>query len=108
MKVKVIDGGTVFVTLSKRNLLALLSKVDDETSAKTLNRAADPQNPEGEPTLFVVAEPDDTHYSDRDYGPGIVRSKDEKFVQENGGVPGTELYGWSVRPKDFKWETPNT
>lgn len=53
-----LDPDTGAVILSKRNLLALLSKVDREGSARTLvggSRA---------PGIVVQAEPDEEHYAD--------------------------------------------
>lgn len=65
MKVQVNQTtGAVHVSLSKRNLLALLHKVDQDWSAATLMRAGNPEDPSVEPLLLVTAQPDDVHYSD--------------------------------------------
>lgn len=53
----------VKVTLSRRNLVTLLNKLDDPESHKTLYRHTAP----GE-TLIVVAEEDATHYAKREAG----------------------------------------
>jgi hypothetical protein len=69
----------IIVILSKRNLLALLSKVDDPTSAKALSYWD-----EEDGHLTVVAQPDNIHYADR-IPPGPVRDQDEEFILENSG-----------------------
>ncbi len=64
MRVDTASEHNIAITLSKRNLLALLGKVDDPHSHKTIvifnNNCA----------LTVVAEPDDLHYRDRRRGTG--------------------------------------
>lgn len=52
--------------LSRRNLQALLDKLDDPLSVRTL---ASPGWP-GEPVIHVKAVEDEEHYSDR--APGVV------------------------------------
>lgn len=49
------------VELTRRNLLALLSKLDEETSLKILV--------DGDQILYVKAVEDEEHYRDRDPGP---------------------------------------
>jgi hypothetical protein len=51
--------------LSRRNLLALLAKLDDPLSQRTLGKESDSGD-----LICVVAVEDDEHYSDR--SPGIV------------------------------------
>lgn len=77
-----LDEDSVKVVLSKRNLLALLAKVDDPDSAKTIfmESAADGK------TLWVRVEPDIVHYEDRPYGPGRMHHKAEKFIEEVTGI----------------------
>lgn len=60
------------VTLSRRNLLALLSKVDDPDSARIITRQCDGA------FLIVRAEPDSEHYQDR--VPGRMFAKSEEFI----------------------------
>lgn len=64
-----VQGRYVMVTLSKRNLEALLNKLDRTDSERTLVRAT------GTHVLFVKAEPDDVHYAGRK--PGKVHPKDD-------------------------------
>jgi hypothetical protein len=52
--------------LSRRNLTALLDKLDDPASARTLVSPGLP----GEPVIVVMAVEDSEHYSDR--APGAV------------------------------------
>lgn len=86
MKVQVNETtGAVTVTLSKRNLLSLLHKVDQEWSAATIVRDANPAAPDREPTLWVTAETDEVHYADPERlgaGPGIMHPATESFVAE--------------------------
>lgn len=76
MNVK-IDGATARVTLSRRNLLTLLAKLDGHPgeSKRTIYRT----NDEGE-TLVVTAEEDDAHYGARGYGPGAMHPETEKEI----------------------------
>lgn len=71
-----IENGRVTVTLSKRNVLALLSKVDDPYSGRTLYNQNDPG------WLIVKVEPDAEHYSGRT--PGQVSEKSEAFIAGYG------------------------
>lgn len=64
------DERRVRVTLSKRNLETLLSKLGREDSARTLTRLTD-----DDVYLTVIAEPDDVHYAGRT--PGAVYPLDE-------------------------------
>ena len=74
----IVVNGRVDVILSKRNLLALLSKVDDPYSSKTLIQ-------EGEPGWLIVrAEPDDEHYALRK--PGRMSGKTEAFIKEHNAT----------------------
>lgn len=73
MKFTIVNG-RLDVTLSKRNLLALLQKVDDPYSSKTLVQ-------EGEPGWLIVrCEPDNEHYALRK--PGRMSDKTEAFIEE--------------------------
>ena len=73
MKLLTLPSGTVEVTLSKRNLLALLHKLEMEGSAWTLVT-------EG---LIVRCESDETHYADRDVPPGQMHPQTEAFLKES-------------------------
>lgn len=53
----------VLIVLSRRNLQALLAKLDQPDSARTLLGGADARG------VIVRAEDDDEHYADRDPGP---------------------------------------
>lgn len=57
-----VEGRTVSVVLSKRNLLALLAKVDDPDSGKTIFLLGDADGYD----LWVHAEPDILHYGMRE------------------------------------------
>lgn len=64
MNVKVDDiYGTIRVTLSRRNLQALLLKLDEPESARTLVRTTE----EGH-LLVVTGESDEDHYAEREAG----------------------------------------
>ena len=60
------------ILLSKRNLLALLNKVDDPDSLKTIYKWT------GGVNVKIVAEPDDLHYGEGE--PGMMSAKTEKFI----------------------------
>lgn len=85
----------VIVTLSKRNLLALLVKVDDKDSAKTI--FTDEYLLATGKRLVVKAEPDAKHY-DRPYPPGRMHPKAEQFIAKNsygdvaGGTVPSDVY----------------
>lgn len=53
------------IVLSKRNLLTLLSKVDDPSSRKTLLAGRGGVNGVGDQTLIVKCETDEVHYAQR-------------------------------------------
>jgi hypothetical protein len=69
------------VVLSKRNLLALLHKLEMEGSSRTLTRRL-----EGGHFMTVRAEDDLTHYNaeDRqDLGPGRMAPETEEFIRSH-------------------------
>lgn len=81
MKARVLHDRTE-VTLSKRNLLALLAKVDDPSSARTIwceYESMDTWKP-----LYMTVETDEEHYADRP-GPGRMHPKAEAFIAEKSG-----------------------
>ncbi|KAB2850607.1 MAG: hypothetical protein F9K44_04385 [Hyphomicrobiaceae bacterium] len=66
------------MTLSRRNLLALLHKLEMPGSARTL--MTDYDCPEGW-SLVVRSEPDDEHYGARAEPPGPLHPMSEIFVR---------------------------
>ncbi len=58
-----IEQGVITVTLSRRNLLALLAKLDEPDSMRTILRDC------GDLRLVLRAEDDAVHYADREPGP---------------------------------------
>jgi len=96
------EGRRVEVTLSRRNLLALLHKLDLPGSTRQLENKycyedgvetpllPDPDTPDGLPptTLVLRCEDDEEHYTNRSFGPGLMHPATEQFVQEHDGVPG--------------------
>lgn len=65
-------GVDVIVTLSKRNLLALLHKVDDPESAREIRATRCLIDGESLPINFELVlrcEPNETHYAERPAGP---------------------------------------
>ena len=63
----------VIVTLSKRNVLSLLHKLEMEGSKRTLTRECD------DGKLVVKVEPNAEHYGTRQ--PGVMHPKTEEFVR---------------------------
>lgn len=66
------------IILSRRNLLALLHKLDMEGSAKIICKRM-----EDDSLLVVRAEDDEQHYGDGAAGP--MHPETEKFIKEHGG-----------------------
>lgn len=93
----------VEVTLSRRNLLALLHKLDMPSSARQIENndcyedGVQTSSALGEdrtisPTTLVLrCEDDDEHYAKRALGPGVMHPDTERFVQRSGGSPGQVL-----------------
>lgn len=71
------------VTLSRRNLLALLQKLEMQGSARTLTSEDCPEGLE----LVVRAEEDDHHYGSRSEPPGPMHPRTESFLQGLGAGP---------------------
>jgi hypothetical protein len=67
MRLDRVDGSVVQVTLSRRNLLALLAKVDGHPAVSS--KAIIFPGTDNEPTLVVLAASDETHYGRRSCGP---------------------------------------
>ena len=74
MKLKV-ENNLITVKLSKRNLLALLHKVDSPDSAKTLFKQTDDDY-----RLILIAEPDSLHYQDNEPA-GKMHPSTEEFIK---------------------------
>lgn len=75
MRVDYASSDRVGITLSKRNLLALLHKVDDPTSLAQIcitNNHCD---------LSVAVESDDIHYTRPQGGPGRMVEPTEEFIR---------------------------
>ncbi len=71
----------VAVALSRRNLLALLAKLDTEGSECTLHK----REPLGEQwALAVIAEEDGEHYDGRAEPPGPMHQVTEAFIRRSG------------------------
>lgn len=66
------------VTLSRRNILALLHKLDWEGSERTIQKRADDGM-----ILTVVAEDNDEHYGDD--AAGVMHDETERFIESYGG-----------------------
>lgn len=71
------DGDFV-ITLSKRNLLSLLSKVDDPNSARTLYKRTELG------VIRVVSEDDATHYGSKT--PGPMSKETEDYIKSHSRV----------------------
>lgn len=76
------DGAVAVVTLSRRNLLALLHKLEMPGSARTLTTGYD--CPEGW-SLIVRSESDSEHYGARSEPPGALHPESEIFVRLAAG-----------------------
>lgn len=95
----------VVVTLSRRNLLALLHKLEMPGSAQTIENndcyedgVQTPWYPGEEErsklprtTLVLRCEDDPVHYGRRPVGPGIMHPATERFVEAHGGAGGEVL-----------------
>lgn len=60
------DGVPAKIELSRRNLEALLSKLDDPSSARTLMKQENEED--GDEWIVISAVENNSHYSDRDAG----------------------------------------
>ena len=79
--------GAAFVTLSRRNLLALLHKLDMPGSLRAFyNTDVEIDGVYATGFAFrVSAEDDDEHYAQRPGPPGPMIPATETFIRENGG-----------------------
>jgi hypothetical protein len=86
-----IGPGAVAVTLSRRNLLALLAKLELQGSARTLiSRNAYVGGECARIHLVVRAESDDDHYAERGFPPGRMHPLTERFIGGFDGSTGEE------------------
>lgn len=99
MKVVRNESGTVVeIELTRRNLAALLMKLDDPLSARTLSKTAE----EG-PSVFVMvkAVEDAEHYSDRAPGEVYMPSSGITWDPEDANTPTAKMirqvYGPAIR-----------
>lgn len=69
-----INGRRVYVTLSRRNLLILLSKLCRKDSSQIIFK----DTPDAR--IFICAESDEEHYKDGNYG--VMHPLDEAFVKK--------------------------
>ncbi|MBA3585140.1 MAG: hypothetical protein H0W36_11550 [Gemmatimonadetes bacterium] len=81
----------VAVTLSRRNLLALLHKLDRAGSARTITsqhayRRLDGRTELVDDLLLIVrSENDDEHYGGRLFPPGVMHPDTEAFISGSRG-----------------------
>jgi hypothetical protein len=89
LELRLDDGraGVVIVTLSRRNLLTLLHKLDMPGSARTITNGYCYLNRElnDRLTLVLRAEDDEAHYGERPEPPGAVHPTSEAYVRRHGG-----------------------
>lgn len=81
MRVDLTESGIIFVRLSRRNVLSLLSKLEQPGSARTIvQRGAYVYGVlQEELILAVQVEPDELHYAGR-VPPGEMSPETERFV----------------------------
>jgi hypothetical protein len=77
MRIDHLDPEQMYITLSRRNLLTLLAKLDGKpaSSLRTIYIGGGDQ-----PLLVVTAEDDDTHYGSRGCGPGPMHQDTERAI----------------------------
>lgn len=95
----------VVVTLSRRNLLALLHKLEMPGSQRTIENndcyedgeqtpwypGEDEQTALPRTTLVLSCEDDSEHYGRRPVGPGVMHPATERYVEAHGGAAGEVL-----------------
>lgn len=69
------------IVLSERNLLALLDKVRDGSSHRTLFAGRGGANGHGTDPLIVKAETNEEHYAQRQ-APGVMSDRSEAFIRD--------------------------
>lgn len=81
-----ISDSRLVLTLSRRNLLALLHKLDWPESAREISGGD--SYFDGVPIAFrfaVRCEDDAEHYAKRPEAPGLMHPESEKFISDNAG-----------------------
>lgn len=86
-------GRRIIVTVSRRNVLTLLHKLDMPGSAREFHNNDCWEDGNQCPllpgtTLVMRAEDDDEHYGRRLAPPGVMHPDSESFIAERGGTPG--------------------
>lgn len=97
MRLELREDGVVLVTLSRRNVLSLLSKLEQKNSARTIvMRGAYVYGVLHEDLFLAVqVEPDELHYAGRE-PPGEMSPETERFVEARtpgNGTPSNEEEG---------------
>lgn len=82
MRLELREDGVVLVTLSRRNVLSLLSKLEQKHSARAIvMRGAYVYGVLHEDLFLAVqVEPDELHYADRE-PPGEMSPETERFLE---------------------------
>lgn len=83
------DSDPMTLELTRRNLAALLAKLDDPASARTLMSPGLP----GEPVILVTAVEDAVHYGDRQAGDVVMPTAGVVWAQPAVAGHGTRLAG---------------
>lgn len=91
------DRGVAEVTLSRRNLLALLHKLEMPGSARTILSM---DNEEPGWTLIVRSEDDEEHYGSRGFGPGPMHPMTELSIALASTDPRAE------EEEPWRWPSP--
>lgn len=91
MRVDLTANGVVLVRLSRRNVLALLSKLEQPGSAGMLAQQGAYVNGFYHEAflLAVYVEPDELHYADRE-PPGVMSPQTEAFIAAHTPPSGTK------------------
>lgn len=79
MKLRIHESGTIVIVLSRRNLRAMLAKLDGHPPRSYCTLIKD--DDEGGPRLILIAEDDARHYSGRGYPPGELDPATEEAMQ---------------------------
>jgi hypothetical protein len=91
-----LGPGVVLVTLSQRNLLALLGKLEFPGSTRTIVNGDCYRDglPVDDVVLVLRVEDDGPHYARRANPPGPMHPATEEFIRERRRGPGTHTRGW--------------
>lgn len=82
MRIEQFSPTSATIVVSRRNLLALLAKLDGspEDSARVIGK----MDVVGGPQVWLKAETDEEHYGSRPYGPGPMHPDTERRMQDAG------------------------